>query len=157
MKSSDGGVNWETILSLNSRGFWLTNIFFNNSSNGLIIGGFPTGSFLYRSTDGGNNWIIKTFDYPLNDISFFSKDKGFLIGGFTLAHEAPLGYKLTTSDGGVTWNTISYLGNVIRASTLLNEFTAFAITSRGVFMGIRACEISKTTNYGNDWTPGLRK
>ncbi|MBC7383534.1 MAG: hypothetical protein H7296_11195 [Bacteroidia bacterium] len=140
-KSSNAGINWLTIDSVN---FYLQKINFNGGF------GFCTGTNgkIIRSSDTGTTWILTTTltaNYA-TDIKFINGD------GYCIADNQTV-YK--TTDNGNNWSQIlnhqsgSYVLNPLTANTCL-VFSAAAY-SGGCF-GNWSGKIIQTTNGGANWT-----
>jgi photosystem II stability/assembly factor-like uncharacterized protein len=79
-------------------------IFFTNNSTGWIGGSNIDRQNIYKTTNGGINWVFQDnpaaqFDFPqINDVKFISSDTGWA------AHGTPFsGMILFTSNGGDNW------------------------------------------------------
>jgi hypothetical protein len=65
-KTTDFGYNWDSISVIQNSGYPLYSIFFTSNNTGYAGG---AGYYLYRSTNGGYNWIQQYYFYPLNGAS----------------------------------------------------------------------------------------
>ena len=101
-KSTDGGVTWVSIkngtIPYEYSGLYCPINISTNGSLFLAIGsdGFPSNTYVYRSTDGGNNWTI-SFIEPSLYIFCISSDQ---TGNIYLGTSAGI-YK--SSDDGNNW------------------------------------------------------
>jgi hypothetical protein len=100
-KSSDGGAAWVVMSSTllqaaNAIHFW-------TASTG-VVGGSPNsgGSHgLYKTIDGGSNWMPKLADITIKDIDFYDASVGYAITADTL---------FSTTDGGDSWSAGTAIG-----------------------------------------------
>lgn len=98
INTKDAGNTWNIQLNEGTEAF--QRIFFIDNQTGWALGPH----FIYKTTDGGKNWIKKhTQSYPITnygysiDIFFLDKNNGWVCGGL---------YPLYTNDGGETWNVV---------------------------------------------------
>lgn len=104
IKSSDGGLTWQTItVTDDEHGFCVNGLWMINSQIGWICG---SGFGLQKTTDGGTSWIdmsnqpgIRNQNYSnnLRRIRFTSPEVGYILSSGDLKK---------TTDGGNTWTTI---------------------------------------------------
>jgi photosystem II stability/assembly factor-like uncharacterized protein len=96
-KTTDGGLNWNTSLSIEQGGF--NSVFFVDSLTGFV--GTSSNVRIYKTTDAGGTWVSKTitgvtnFYAPIYDIYFVDNLNGFACTGG--------GAFLKTIDGGENW------------------------------------------------------
>jgi len=94
IKTTNGGVNWYVIDTVNSAGAVPSGIYFLNTLTGVLAGG---GWFnMFKTTDGGFNWFY-TFSAhsTLRKIDFGDSVTGYVAGW--------LGTVLKTTDKGNSW------------------------------------------------------
>jgi photosystem II stability/assembly factor-like uncharacterized protein len=98
--TTDGGITWNQSSSYLEPGAPPNSIIFSDSLNGWIAGGYsPMSGFrsaLWRTTDGGNNWV-KQYSPSANgfwSISAASDSEAVAVGFNTILH---------TTDGGNYW------------------------------------------------------
>jgi hypothetical protein len=122
LKSTNGGTSFYSI----STSFVPSNddisvCCFTTPDTGYVGGGyfqsFPTGGFVYKTTDGGVTWtsVLSGLSCAINAINFPSYKTGYAIGG-----EASSGYIYKSTDYGLTWNQIYNSGLV--ANMLLSGY-----------------------------------
>jgi len=131
-KTTDGGKNWYPIYINSSSVF--ANIWFFNLNNILLNGG----NKLYRTINGGINWIIINVpvQVSLTDFFFTNEYTGYLCGdGF---------FKpafLKSIDGGYNWQNLSLDTNLDLGDVdFINENTGYVVGNRIIL---------KTTNGGD--------
>ena len=81
-KTSDGGVNWSPV-NLPAVTYQIYDFEFVNESIGYILyySFSPSKSYLYKTTDSGNNWsMVLTVSKDLRNVSFFNENIGVAFG-----------------------------------------------------------------------------
>jgi len=148
-KSKDYGSNWQLLNRptdlIPENPYWTTqysrDIKFINDDVGYIIGGNSNGdSKFFKTTDGGNSWILKKdFDvYGLNDFDFLNENLGYVCGG-----QGTMGNALyKTTDGGNNWVLIN--SNI--------QFRKIKILSENVVYASDYSHLYKSNNGGTTWT-----
>jgi photosystem II stability/assembly factor-like uncharacterized protein len=132
MKTSDGG---NTIQSVPFNGI-PQDLYFKDSLNGVGVGEV---SYIYRTTNGGNNWISSSivFNGNLYRVSFINDNTGYTASSRAV-------YK--TTNFGVTWDSVGHIpltqGSVYSIN-FANENTGWAGTNAPVY---------KTTDGGTNWS-----
>ncbi len=123
MKTTDGGVSWDTTLNTSSPNP-LSGVYFINRDTGYVCGG----NEIYRTYNGGNSWTLKNDSVAqftsFNDISFPSRDTGYVAGSF--------GQLYRTINGGEWWHAM-YPGGTGNAE--INEMQ-FVSNDTGYFAGL---------------------
>ena len=124
--SRDYGQTWETIQSGTNNDLW--HMLMINEKLGWIVG---FNSTLFKTTDGGNTWQLKTT--PLQGFNFF--DISFLDSSFGYI-ACSGGLVLRTMDGGDNWDVRQagdgYSLTVIKAITR-QEGVAFGFAGKHVY------------------------
>lgn len=117
----------------------LNYLFFTNDSVGFIGGNGILNPFIYKTIDGGNNWVkinlntsnsVNFMTFGSNKIGYISTENGELF---------------KTIDGGDNWNKIKQFKEInigIMGQKSLNKDTTFIITSNFIY---------KTYNGGIKW------
>jgi photosystem II stability/assembly factor-like uncharacterized protein len=145
-KSTNTGNNWTTAMQLNNSGldvtYSLSYIYFKDQMTGFCTGsrtsyGQTLGS-LYRSTNGGDNWILTASSGPqtesgLHGVHFSEPNTGFTVGNN--------GVIMRSTDGGANWSAqSSTTNNSLNAVYMLNALTGYVCGNGGMVL--------KTTNGG---------
>jgi len=154
IKSTDGGINWsnkEILLGIPLWDTWgLAQIYFVNNNVGFSVVDYSGASFLCRTIDSGENWIVQKIHFPFSDIHFMDKNKGILCGSVC---DDPFGHGCVwypeiffTKDGGKSWsrslNTNTYRRlPMLKSCLFLNDLVGFTIGEA----------IYKTSNSGITW------
>jgi photosystem II stability/assembly factor-like uncharacterized protein len=145
LKSTDGGLSWGKKHLLSNWNF--NKIYFNKNNVGFTLCHirWEEQSIIMRSMDFGENWGLQKFNYPLYDIYFFDRTKGFACGGFRYGFHgrSSWGDLLYTDNGGKTWYPNFDMPGIFRTCFFVNE-------ALGFFMSPRS-GIYKTTDLGNNW------
>jgi photosystem II stability/assembly factor-like uncharacterized protein len=156
IRTTDGGETWNTCFTgLNSHPW---DMFFLNPDTGYVVWGWcktcgypdpepALGSFIYRTTNGGDSWTLLKQDTTilgLYGIYFTDDNTGTVVGSD--------GEILRTTDGGETWTpqtsgTETDLWDVFFIST----DTGWAVGGDMLFTNEGV--ILRTTDGGNTWIP----
>lgn len=110
---------------------FISTSFLNNQ-----IGYILSENNLYKTTDGGSNWILKYTDNNIKNVVYFiSENIGFIGTNNKI---------LKTIDGGVSWTTVQTTSNNIKS-------ISFPTQNIGFFMGGSDTSdvVYKTINQGN--------
>lgn len=136
-KTTNAGINWQ------KHSLKIADII-----NQLVFTARDTGYFstyysykLFKTTNGGESWdSIYTFPYSISDIKLTDSKNLFI----TSEHSGKK-ILLRTSDGGKSWQTLSYGSNQFTGGKLclINEIIMYSINS--------CCSFSKSLNGGKDW------
>lgn len=144
IRTTDGGKKWykpNYQLQLNSAyAYSFVDIGFISPSVGWTCGS----STIFKTTDGGQNFVNQYFRYNdnLNDIFILDAQKIWTVG-----YEYNNGYKgrvVKTSDGGTTWQAMDLGINELTKVFFLNGSTGWTVGRNGT--------IYKTTDGGTNWS-----
>src|SRR5205085_10085415 len=118
-------------------GFAITN---NNLGN--------DSGYVLKTSDGGNNWIIKIHDRrDFGRVKFVNQNTGFICGGTG----SGTSYLYKSTNAGENWFSVSIPGNnFYNDMSVLNEDTLWLVDKNGLVGGIY-----RTTNGGANWTSQL--
>jgi photosystem II stability/assembly factor-like uncharacterized protein len=138
LHTTDGGRSWQEqyrrepryfqdIAAADANTAWAVGTYYR-PENGI--------AFAVRTTDGGNTWLEQEIDHPpmLYCVDFLDSQEGWASGREALLH---------TTDGGQSWNTISY------CCTLA---LGLQFTSPQVGWGMSFYGVHLTTDGGLTWT-----
>ena len=135
LKTIDGGVTWKPLTIPIPYGDYLTTGVFLSADTGFYADDYN----LYKSTDGGNTWVLKNQDTntPVaTPVVFYKNSLGFYANGQTL-------YR--SNDGGNTWSaSLKPVGFGLRNISIADQNTVY---TTGIGM-----PLYKTTDGGNTWT-----
>ncbi|MBP9096877.1 MAG: T9SS type A sorting domain-containing protein [Ignavibacteria bacterium] len=130
-KTTDGGISF----NFSQTAGIPRDLYFKDSLNGVGVGEV---SYIYRTTNGGNNWISSSivFNGNLYRVSFINDNTGYTASSRAV-------YK--TTNFGVTWDSVGHIpltqGSVYSIN-FANENTGWAGTNAPVY---------KTTDGGRNW------
>ncbi|MGE5436737.1 MAG: T9SS type A sorting domain-containing protein [Syntrophothermus sp.] len=129
-RTTDGGDTWNHIDSA------FYNILFINDSVGFAkTWGFGNPQSLYKTINRGESWNYIS-SYNLQEFYFFDEKKGYgIITVETGNLDLDGGYFCTTSNGGSTWDTISFIHPYAR-DLYLKEGNIFSLSTGGVYKSI---------------------
>ncbi|MBK6878097.1 MAG: hypothetical protein IPG99_17050 [Ignavibacteria bacterium] len=116
---------------------YLNCVDFVNANTGTIVGSTP---YIYRTTNGGSNWIPQFHDNgnALNSVQLLDENYGAACG----TNETIL----RTTNGGINWITQKHIPN----SGIAYDDIFFTNASTGFTVGLSAGNILKTTNGGTN-------
>jgi photosystem II stability/assembly factor-like uncharacterized protein len=122
LKTTDGGASWMTIFNDTVAGEYVWKLEVLPSNHNVIFGSIesvsPLLGKLIRSTDGGDNWISRTFpDTDVQAVGFLTENHGWMGGHHTGFYE--------TTDGGATW-TNTGIGSNLNRIQFLSDNLAYA-------------------------------
>ncbi|MBS1515145.1 MAG: T9SS type A sorting domain-containing protein [Bacteroidetes bacterium] len=137
-KTTNGGTTWINIPKPVPFEVW--GIYFFNELTGFISGSGSKNFYLYKTTNGGINWVQKF--YQSGDISSYSQ---FYFINSNTGFVTKEGLIRKTTNSGENWNLITTLGKDIE---FYNENTGTSVAGTFGFSGA----IYKTTNQGLNWT-----
>ncbi|HLF15371.1 MAG TPA: T9SS type A sorting domain-containing protein [Bacteroidota bacterium] len=106
LKSTDGGNLWSEVdVALPVGLFWINTVWFTDNLNGWIGCSYGGGSGgIYRTTNGGLNWVNQTGTVDgANGIFFLNNVIGWFVSG---------GYIYRTTDSGSTWRIRRVLSDI---------------------------------------------
>lgn len=136
MKSSDGGISWDSLPILNTTG--LNKISFINSNTGFFYHERNDSARILKTTNGGESWNrLKANSDSLIRCVFFLNDNT----GWTGNRSGNKYYK--TTNGGANWNTF----NVLSPFGAYNFYFINENTGWYTFYSI----FFRTTNGGANW------
>ncbi len=139
MLNTLNGFNWTGAPAFTHSGF--RKIFFVNQFTGYLI---ADSNRLYRTTDGGSNWIaVYDFSGRLQDVIFKDANAGFAVTGNRFGR---------TVNGGLNWSFSYPVSNGdynLYGVYFLNSLTGFISAKEPVTT--YACLLS-TTDGGNNWS-----
>jgi photosystem II stability/assembly factor-like uncharacterized protein len=158
-KTTNGGNNWNLILTISPQNngltqFFIKRILFINENTGFITGKkneqhppFPSNTYglYFKTTNSGNNWFETTSSdcYSYNDICFIDNSTGWMISDNLKV--------LKTTNCGIDWFTAF----PHTQSWDLNSLIKFTNLNTGWFTesypSLLYSYIFKSTNSGSNW------
>lgn len=130
--TSDGGISW-VVLNSGNNFHTIRDIHFRSLQEGIISTYHQDAIFqifygrIYKTIDGGNNWIVKTTinDLRLNQMSFVNQEIGFVV--------TSVGTMLKTTNYGENWTEIIVEpGNDLIDIHFADETTGWVVGKGGI-------------------------
>jgi photosystem II stability/assembly factor-like uncharacterized protein len=132
LRTTNGGTSWQNTVSNNT---YYRDLAFFNTQIGVVI----SGSEIWRTMDGGDNWITINYDPQIN--GYLSRIQ--TVNNTTLYISTDKGL-LKSYDQGATWNLETNLENKgLSLFYFLNEKDGYTTFANG--------SISMTTDAGKSW------
>lgn len=142
---SINGTTWQSVSSAPiSNSLALYNIFGIDSLTALVTGSNSTATFVYRTSNGGANWI-QVFTQPggfIDAILMGNAQAGFMVGD-------PVGGRWSlwgTITGGITWDSAQFRLPQSGTEAGWNNAFYFDNISQAVWFGTNNSRIYRSTN-----------
>jgi len=150
LKTTDGGINWDSQMS--GVKFDLCKVQFHDNNTGWIVGydwsggmWSPSEPIILKTTNGGSTWQNKldSLSGVLYSLFFLNANIGWAVGYMADGNEW-FGAILKTTDGGESWfsqsnGTLNYLASVF----FIDHNTGWIAGEQGTIL--------KTTDGGDTW------
>jgi hypothetical protein len=154
-RSTDGGVNWSEVESVNTGNNLSTDHLIESSTGDLFwsFGGFSNFAYLYRSTDGGASWSevesVNTGETIRTD-HLLESESGDLFWSF--GSEDNHAYMYRSTDGGVNWSEVESVttGDNVWTDHLIESSTGDLFWSFGGFSNF--AYLYRSTDGGASWS-----
>jgi photosystem II stability/assembly factor-like uncharacterized protein len=147
LKTSNTGLNWINV-GVNGipSNVNLTNIFAYDLSLVFTIGFYGPIYYLFRSSNGGNNWTVSTqLNIPIRSVWMTSASNGFLVGD-------PAGNRWSlrkTTTGGVSWDSTGlYLP---QSGSEMGINNSLWVSGSKIWFGTNNSRIYYSSNSGTNW------
>lgn len=145
LKTTDGGLSWQA-LSIDG-GYVYDIVFPENNETGYASAIYGSLGWIYKTTDGGNNWVkvLDLEDASIRSMSFPVDDQtGYIANNDTYYQHGVW----KTTDGGSSWNYIT------QGITSVPVAIDFPINSQfGIAVGYSG-DVIKTSDGGVTWSEG---
>jgi photosystem II stability/assembly factor-like uncharacterized protein len=139
-KTADAGQHFTECADLSDYSNSIFGIHFYNTQVGLLV----KGNIILKTTDSGNNWVIKYDEGAyLSHLQIASAKVGYVSGGITYDGVSS-GEMHKTEDAGETWKAILQTSSEITTMYFIND-------NIGYYANI-AREWHKTTDGGKSWS-----
>ena len=150
--TNNKGLVWERRTGLNAEENF-TGVSFINSEIGYLVGYRPSGSnytsFLYKTTDGGENWteLFSNYSYfTFDDVLFINENIGYMWKGDEL-------YK--TIDGGEEFSLTGMSGQgFIKKVQFTDINTGYLSAGNNIFKTVDGGNTWAQTDFYVEWTTG---
>lgn len=145
VRTINGGTNWQSVGGVPIPGSLdLYNIFGIDSLTALVTGSSANATFVYRTTNGGANWIqVFTQNGGFIDAIWMGNSQaGFMYGD-------PVGGRWSlwgTIDGGITWDSVQFRLSQAGNEAGWNNAFFFDPISQAVWFGTNNTRIYRSTN-----------
>lgn len=140
LKTTDGGNVWQYSVPFGSTFYGILDLKFVNRDTGWICSDDSFGGGVFKTTNGGGNWIRQTTPTQLRPIKLF-----FLNNDTGWALNPPNNSIYKTTNGGINWLFLNGISSGLRDLFFLSNDTGWIIRQQG------ANSIIKTTNGGINW------
>lgn len=145
LKTTNGGDEW-TAENFPDSSKLIRTIFFFDSLNGFV-----GGSYIARTSDGGNSWVEADIDsnmvsgFPVYRFNFYNQQFGYACGG----RIDVAGVTWHTTNSGLSWNAQGISADEVFDIFIFDSLNA--ITLSGDPEGLYPIADLKTTNGGLTW------
>ncbi|MDD2529378.1 MAG: YCF48-related protein [Lentimicrobiaceae bacterium] len=136
MKTTDCGLTWNPVKT-DSNGNWYKRLCFPTSELGFTQSWNYNGDTIFRTTDGGENWVPIFCRQSLNDIQMTDETTGYIAGDSLFK----------TIDGGISWQ---YAPTIIGTSDDNIKALGFSDADTGLIV-LWSGQLGKTNDGGNSW------
>jgi photosystem II stability/assembly factor-like uncharacterized protein len=150
-KSTDGGFNWfKQYLQDSAISSW-ANMYMMNKDTGWVVGETNNNNRLYRTLNGGNNWIymctiIGPQTFAVYSITFLNFNLGWMGGSVGMIYR--------TTSGGLNWidenaNSPGFVANfsIYKDSLIWATGGHGAIGYKNIFIGLRKISENIPVNF----------
>jgi photosystem II stability/assembly factor-like uncharacterized protein len=155
-KSTDGGTSFNQIttgIPTSEQGYWLTPYVMDPQNDNLLYTGT---SKIYKSTNGGNNWVAITGNLKSSDDLFTTMSISPVEGNVIYAGisgyrgAADSAFLFVTTNSGNSWNNVT---TNLPANTDFARVTADPKQKGVAYLAVLtgAARVLMTTNYGATW------
>jgi photosystem II stability/assembly factor-like uncharacterized protein len=148
LKTSDGGLTWA--IQQQSNTVWWNSLHTIDEYNVFAVGG---NNKIYKTTDGGSNWIDVSPDIinvysSYSSLWFQNPEIGVVVGSVFIDGIADGVIILRTSDGGNTWNEniVNEFNNISDLQFLENSILHFKANNDSISF------LCKTVDMCSSWT-----
>lgn len=145
-KSTDGGLTWATV---DTNQFLYTDFEFPTQSVGYASAWTRNGTFVCKTTDGGDHWILLPFAFKpskneIQGLSFIGEKNGWAVTWD--------GYIFGTQDGGDSWTLQDSVKDASNNFVAMHDIQFVTLDSGWVAGGLTGqMVIGRTTNGGDHW------
>ena len=163
LRTTNGGLSWNTLTTVDS--VKLNNIF--SPDGNLIVAtgwkrnyGLIAKGTILRSSNGGVNWTEQYFQEvsSFRDLHFINSLTGYLAGSDTTIFGLPQAAIYQTTNSGMNWHNVHKVNHIC-------QYYGIEISSSGIGFAVGDVIeywndktipnnpiISRTSNFGNNWT-----
>lgn len=147
LKSTNSGQSWISLTSPSSSN--INKIFFSPTGSGTT--GWVATTGVYKSTNGGVNWVQQIATGSFADLAFVDVNTGFAVRSTIVSK---------TTNGGTNFANTNYTSNNLISANKIIHVTGQTLIILGVDNANDTTFVFKSTNLGSTWsqifkTPGV--
>ncbi len=147
LKSTNSGQTWQSLTSPSSGN--INKIFF--PPTGSATTGWVATTGVYKSTNGGVNWVQQIATGSYTDLAFVDVNTGFAVRTTIVSK---------TTNGGTNFANTNYTSNSLVSANKIIHVTGQILMILGVDNANDTTFVFKSTNLGDSWsqifkTPGV--
>ena len=163
LRTTNGGLSWNTLTTVDSV---LLNNIFSPDGNLIVATGWKRNygliakGTILRSSNGGVNWTEQYFQEvsSFRDLHFINSLTGYLAGSDTTIFGLPQAAIYQTTNSGMNWHNVHKVNHIC-------QYYGIEISSSGIGFAVGDVIeywndktipnnpiISRTSNFGNNWT-----
>lgn len=139
LKSTNSGQTWQTLTSPSANN--INKIFF--PPMGTATTGWVATTGVYKSTNGGVNWVQQIATGSFIDLAFIDLNTGFAVRTTIVSK---------TTNGGINFTNINYTSNSAISANRIIFVTGQTVMVLGVDNANDTTFVFKSTNLGDTWT-----
>lgn len=147
LRSRDNGLSWKRYPLSVTTTFY--SVCFPDKRHGFAFGlDDQQGSVIYRTTDGGDSWVLTAHDssFVLSGISFSDSMIGAAIGVRQIFPNQRQNFVYRTTDGGISWAI-----QIVEQTDLYTLFSVCTVGPKNVWVTGNSGIILRSTDGGNTW------
>lgn len=147
LKSTNSGQTWSALTSPSASN--INKIFFPPTGSALT--GWVATTGVYKSTNGGVNWVQQIASGSFSDLAFVDLNTGFAVRTTIVSK---------TTNGGTNFTNINYTSNSLVSVNKIIHISGQTLMILGVDNANDTTFVFKSTNLGDTWsqifkTPGV--
>lgn len=139
LKSTNSGQSWQTLTSPSASN--INKIFF--PPTGSATTGWVATTGVYKSTNGGINWVQQLTSGSFSDLAFIDLNTGFAVRTTIVSK---------TTNGGTNFTNISYTANTAINASKIKHVIGQTVMVLGVDNANDTTFVFRSTNLGDTWT-----
>ncbi|MBE2216916.1 MAG: T9SS type A sorting domain-containing protein [Ignavibacteria bacterium] len=139
LKSTNGGGTWQSLTSPSASN--INKIFFPPTGNATT--GWVASVGVFKSTNGGINWVQQIATGSFSDLAFVDLNTGFAVRSTIVSK---------TTNGGTNFTNINYTSNSAITANRIIYVTGQTVMILGVDNANDTTFVFKSTNLGDTWT-----
>ncbi len=137
LKTTSGGNSWDTII-VNSSNTSISSIYFITNETGFLTNNYS----IYKTSNGGVNWMQFPCDGEMNGIHFINNNTGFAFSHVFVPPFSAWSRIYRTNNGGDSWSVLIELGPSLESIKFISNDTGYAVYNS---------KVVKSINGGVSW------